>query len=87
MMQSRNSVDGRASERRETGELCGLLLAPRSNTATGSTLVANGLVVLDTVMTSSTRLYCHKGVMLNPQKKKRTHARPHARTPTPLAWF
>jgi ATP phosphoribosyltransferase-like protein len=38
-------------------------------TATGDTLVANGLVVLDELMTSSTRLYASPAAMGSPDKK------------------
>lgn len=41
------------------------------NTATGSTLVANGLEIVETVMRSSTRLYAHPQVLENPEKKAR----------------
>lgn len=41
------------------------------NTATGSTLEANGLKIIDTILHSSTRLYAHKGVMDDPKKRKR----------------
>jgi len=37
------------------------------NTATGSTLRANGLQIIDQVMTSSTRLYASKAAMEDPQ--------------------
>lgn len=40
------------------------------NTATGSTLKANGLQILDTVFTSSTRLYASKHALQNPHKKR-----------------
>lgn len=41
------------------------------NTATGSTLRANGLQIIDTVMHSSTRLYASKRALENPLIKKR----------------
>lgn len=41
------------------------------NTATGSTLAANGLHILDVAMTSSTRLFASKQALANPDKKKR----------------
>lgn len=41
------------------------------NTATGSTLKANGLTILDTVYTSSTRLYCSEQAYNNPVKRKK----------------
>jgi ATP phosphoribosyltransferase-like protein len=41
------------------------------NTATGSTLRANGLQIIDEIMTSSTRLYASKSAMENPQIKPR----------------
>lgn len=41
------------------------------NTATGSTLKANGLQILDTVFVSSTRLYCSTAAYNNPIKRKR----------------
>ena len=40
------------------------------NTATGSTLRANNLVILDTVFTSSTRLYANSDALKDPSKKK-----------------
>jgi ATP phosphoribosyltransferase len=40
------------------------------NTATGSTLRANGLVIIDEVMKSSTRMYASKEAMDNPEKKR-----------------
>jgi len=40
------------------------------NTATGSTLKANGLAILDIVATSTTRLYCSKAAYANPAKKQ-----------------
>jgi len=40
------------------------------NTATGSTLRANGLQILDDVMTSSTRLYASKEAVADPARKK-----------------
>ena len=39
------------------------------NTATGSTLVANGLQILDTLMTSSTRLYAHPATWADPPRR------------------
>ncbi|QEG25223.1 ATP phosphoribosyltransferase [Mariniblastus fucicola] len=39
------------------------------NTATGSTLRANGLQIIDEIMTSSTRLYASKEAMANPEIK------------------
>ena len=39
------------------------------NTSTGSTLRANGLQIIDQVMTSSTRLYASKAAMKNPDLK------------------
>lgn len=41
------------------------------NTATGSTLRANGLVIIDDIMTSSTRLYASNFAMENPQLRAR----------------
>ena len=40
------------------------------NTATGSTLRANGLVIIDEVMKSSTRMYASKSAMDIPEKKE-----------------
>ena len=40
------------------------------NTATGSTLVANGLVIVDTLMTSSTRLYANPRVLDDPARRE-----------------
>lgn len=40
------------------------------NTATGSTLRANGLAIVDVVMTSSTRLYTNPRVMEIPEKRE-----------------
>ena len=40
------------------------------NTATGSTLRANGLQIIDDVMTSSTRLYASKEAVADPDRKK-----------------
>jgi ATP phosphoribosyltransferase len=40
------------------------------NTATGSTLKANGLEILDTIATSTTRLYCSKAAYENPAKRQ-----------------
>jgi ATP phosphoribosyltransferase len=39
------------------------------NTATGETLVANGLAVVDELMTSSTRLYASQRAVTDPEKK------------------
>ena len=41
------------------------------NTATGETLKANGLIIIDDVMRSSTRLYAHPQAMDNPAKRAR----------------
>lgn len=41
------------------------------NTATGSTLRANGLAIIDEVMRSSTRLYASPGALENPSKRQR----------------
>lgn len=41
------------------------------NTATGTTLAANGLVILDTLMTSSTRLYANPRVLERPEFRSR----------------
>jgi ATP phosphoribosyltransferase len=41
------------------------------NTATGETLKANGLVIIDEVMRSSTRLYAHPGALDVPDKRAR----------------
>lgn len=41
------------------------------NTATGSTLVANGLEIVETVMHSSTRLYANPRVLENSEKRAR----------------
>ena len=41
------------------------------NTATGETLKANGLVIIDEVMRSSTRLYAHPRAMDDPEKRDR----------------
>jgi ATP phosphoribosyltransferase len=40
------------------------------NTATGSTLKANGLMILDTILTSSTRLYANSEALKDPRKKQ-----------------
>jgi ATP phosphoribosyltransferase len=40
------------------------------NTATGNTLQANGLTVVDELMTSSTRLYANPGVLQDPRRKE-----------------
>jgi len=39
------------------------------NTATGETLVANGLAIVDELLSSSTRLYASPGALGDPQKK------------------
>jgi ATP phosphoribosyltransferase len=39
------------------------------NTATGETLAANGLVVVDELLESSTRLYASRGAVADPEKK------------------
>jgi ATP phosphoribosyltransferase len=39
------------------------------NTATGETLAANGLAIVDELMTSSTRLYASQGAVADPEKK------------------
>lgn len=44
------------------------------NTATGATLEANGLVVTDVIMRSTTRLYAHPAAMENPAKRPRIEA-------------
>ncbi len=44
------------------------------NCATGSTLKANGLVIMETVMKSSTRLYASRKAMDNPAKKEAAEA-------------
>ncbi len=41
------------------------------NTSTGSSLRANNLKIVDTLMTSSTRLYASKEAMKNPEKKQK----------------
>jgi len=41
------------------------------NTATGSTLRANDLVIVDSVLTSSTRLYASPAAMADPSKRSR----------------
>ncbi|MCL4210331.1 MAG: ATP phosphoribosyltransferase [Phycisphaeraceae bacterium] len=41
------------------------------NSATGSTLVANGLTIVDTLMTSSTRLYAHPRALEDGAKRER----------------
>lgn len=41
------------------------------NTATGSTLKANGLQIVDELMTSSTRVYVHPRVMDDPHRRSR----------------
>ena len=41
------------------------------NTATGRTLVENGLRIVDTIMTSSTRMFASKEAMKDPEKKKK----------------
>ncbi len=40
------------------------------NTATGATLKANGLIILDTIINSSTKLYANADALANPQKKR-----------------
>lgn len=39
------------------------------NTATGATLAANGLMIIDELMTSSTRLYASRSAMSDPAKR------------------
>jgi ATP phosphoribosyltransferase-like protein len=39
------------------------------NTATGETLAANGLAIVDELMMSSTRLYASQGAVADPEKK------------------
>lgn len=41
------------------------------NTSTGSSLRANNLKIVDTLMTSSTRMYASKQAMKNPEKKQK----------------
>lgn len=41
------------------------------NTSTGSSLKANNLKIVDTLMTSSTRMYASKEAMANPEKKQK----------------
>lgn len=41
------------------------------NTATGRTLVENGLRIVDTIMTSSTRMFASKTALANPAKNKK----------------
>ena len=41
------------------------------NTATGATLVQNGLVIVDTLMLSSTRLFANPGALEDPAKRSR----------------
>lgn len=41
------------------------------NTSTGSSLRANNLKIVDTLMTSSTRMYASKKAMENPEKKQK----------------
>jgi ATP phosphoribosyltransferase len=41
------------------------------NTATGATLAANGLDIIDEIMTSSTRLYASRFALENPAKRER----------------
>lgn len=41
------------------------------NTATGQTLVANQLEIIDTLLNSSTRLYAHPEAMANPEKRSK----------------
>lgn len=40
------------------------------NTATGETLAANGLVIIDELLSSSTRLYASPGATADPEKKE-----------------
>lgn len=40
------------------------------NTATGETLVANGLTIIDELLHSSTRLYASRGAVADPEKKE-----------------
>ena len=44
------------------------------NTSTGSSLKANRLKIVDTLMESSTRMYASKEAMKNPQKKQKIYA-------------
>lgn len=44
------------------------------NCATGGTLRANGLSIIDTIMTSSTRLYASRKAMENPAKREAAEA-------------
>lgn len=44
------------------------------NTATGSTLRANRLTIIDTLMSSSTRLYAHPKALENPDARSRIEA-------------
>ncbi|MBR0032146.1 MAG: ATP phosphoribosyltransferase [Treponema sp.] len=41
------------------------------NTSTGSSLKANNLKIVDTLMTSSTRMYASKEALANPEKKQK----------------
>lgn len=41
------------------------------NTATGATLAANGLAIIDEIMTSSTRLYASPAAIQSPEKRDR----------------
>ncbi len=41
------------------------------NTATGATLAANGLTIIDEIMVSSTRLYASRSAMESPKKRER----------------
>lgn len=41
------------------------------NTATGATLAANGLAIIDEIMTSSTRLYASPAALQSPEKRER----------------
>ena len=41
------------------------------NSATGRTLIENGLRIVDTLMTSSTRMFASKAAMADPAKKKK----------------
>jgi ATP phosphoribosyltransferase len=40
------------------------------NTATGATLEANGLAVVDVLMTSSTRMYAHRAALDDPRRRR-----------------
>lgn len=41
------------------------------NTATGRTLIENGLRIVDTILTSSTRMFASKAALADPEKKKK----------------